>query len=261
VAIAHQEALISKLKQMRTGLVHHLLTRGLDEHGDLRDPIAHPEQFQDSPIGSIPKAWAIKACDSLCHQIVVGIVVKPAQYYVKSGVPVLRSANVRENYIHLEELVYISPDSNRLLSKSMLRAGDLVTVRTGYPGTTNVIPELLDGSNCVDLIISRPKGAINPHFLSRWVNSPFGKDQILKVQGGLAQQHFNVGEMKQLLVTQPSMDEQVSIVSMMQQVDAFIEAEENMLFKLTLTKSGLTSDLLTGRVCVPKALNLQGACS
>ena len=56
-AIAKTEAVIAKLKQVRAGLLHDLLTRGLDEHGQLRDPIAHPEQFQDSPLGRIPREW------------------------------------------------------------------------------------------------------------------------------------------------------------------------------------------------------------
>src|SRR5262249_39315773 len=95
-AIAKTEAVIAKLKQVRAGLLHDLLTRGLDEHGQLRDPIAHPEQFRDSPLGWIPREWEIKTCQNVCREIVVGIVVKPAQYYVEEGVPVLRSANVRE---------------------------------------------------------------------------------------------------------------------------------------------------------------------
>ena len=48
-------SLIAKLRQVRAGLLHDLLTRGLDPHGQLRDPIAHPEQFQPSPLGQIPK--------------------------------------------------------------------------------------------------------------------------------------------------------------------------------------------------------------
>jgi type I restriction enzyme S subunit len=58
-AIAKTEAMIAKLKQVRAGLLHDLLTRGLDEHGQLRDPIAHPEQFRDSPLGQIPKEWEV----------------------------------------------------------------------------------------------------------------------------------------------------------------------------------------------------------
>ena len=58
-AIAKTEAVIAKLKQVRAGLLHDLLTRGLDEHGQLRDPVAHPEQFQDSPLGWIPAEWNV----------------------------------------------------------------------------------------------------------------------------------------------------------------------------------------------------------
>jgi type I restriction enzyme, S subunit len=54
-AIQQTEALIAKLKQMKAGLLHDLLTVGVDEHGRLRDPVTHPEQFEESPLGQIPK--------------------------------------------------------------------------------------------------------------------------------------------------------------------------------------------------------------
>ncbi len=57
--IAQTEAVIGKLRQLRAGLFHDLLTRGLDQNGQLRDPIAHPEQFQPSPLGPIPKEWRV----------------------------------------------------------------------------------------------------------------------------------------------------------------------------------------------------------
>lgn len=58
-AIAHTEAVLAKLRQIRAGLLHDLLTRGLDENGQLRDPVAHPEQFKDSPLGRIPREWTV----------------------------------------------------------------------------------------------------------------------------------------------------------------------------------------------------------
>ena len=58
-AIAQTEAVIAKLKQVRAGMLHDLLSYGLDEHGQLRDPVAHPEQFKDSPLGLIPKEWDV----------------------------------------------------------------------------------------------------------------------------------------------------------------------------------------------------------
>ena len=251
-AIAATEAVIAKLKQVRAGLLHELLTRGLDEHDQLRDPLAHPEQFQDSPIGRIPSAWQVAACQSLCREIIVGIVVKPAQYYVDDGVPVLRSANVQEDGIRMTGLVYISDESNQLLRKSIIRSGDVVTVRTGYPGTSCVVPPHLDGANCVDLIISRPGAEIVPEYFALWINSPFGRDQVLRVQGGLAQQHFNVGELKSLLVAKPACDEQERIMEQLRMLDADIRVEVDIRGKLSVLKSGLMTDLLTGRVRVPE---------
>lgn len=253
-AIVKTEAVIAKLKQVRAGLLNDLLTRGLDKHGQLRDPITHPEQFQDSPLGRIPKEWGMKTCQSVCREIVVGIVVKPAQYYVEEGVPVLRSANVREEGIQMTDLVFISDESNALLSKSIIRTGDVVTVRTGYPGTSCVVPSALDGANCVDLIISRPSAEIVPTFLALWINSPFGRDQVLRVQGGLAQQHFNVGELKTLLIAKPGRNEQVRIVERIATLDSCISLEVETEAKLSCLKSGLMTDLLTGRVRVPEKI-------
>mgnify|MGYP001606608389 CR=1 FL=1 len=58
--VARTEAVIAKLKQVRAGLLHDLLTCGLDENGQLRDPIAHPDHFQSSSIGRIPQGWRIR---------------------------------------------------------------------------------------------------------------------------------------------------------------------------------------------------------
>src|SRR6266496_5370514 len=60
------EQLIAKLKLQREGLLHDLLTRGLDEHGQLRDPVAHPELFKDSVLGRIPNEWEIISLGTIC---------------------------------------------------------------------------------------------------------------------------------------------------------------------------------------------------
>jgi type I restriction enzyme S subunit len=249
-AIAHTSSLIAKLKQMKAGLLHDLLTRGLDENGELRDAIGHPEQFKDSLLGQIPKDWEIRTCESVCREIVVGIVIKPSQYYQSSGVPALRSANVREAGLNPSDLVFISEQSNRLLAKSMIRTGDLLTVRTGYPGTSCVVPPEFDGANCVDIIISRPGAEIESAFLATWINSDFGKGQVLRVQGGLAQQHFNVGELQKLVIAKPSIEEQRAIQIRLEAYETRIRTEEAYREKLKLQKQGLMHDLLTGKVRV-----------
>lgn len=168
--------------------------------------------------------------------------------------PTFRSANVREGYIAESDFVFISPASNAMLHKSQIRKGDILTVRTGYPGTSAVVPEEYDGCNCVDILISTPLGSISSEFLCSWINSPFGKGQVLSGQGGLAQQHFNVGEMRELIVVKPSSAEQEMITSRIDTAEAKIQTEQKLLNKLRLQKSGLMDDLLTGRTPVTSLL-------
>jgi type I restriction enzyme S subunit len=249
-AIQKTEALIKKLKAMKQGLLHDLLTRGIDENGELRDPQTHPEQFKNTQLGTVPKAWDIEKCEDVCSEIVVGIVIRPARYYRPNGVPVLRSANIREEGVVASDLVYMSAEANNLLSKSQIYKGDVLTVRTGYPGTSCVVPEEFNGANCVDLLISRPRKGMLSQYLSMWFNSDFGKTQVLRKQGGLAQQHFNVTEMKNLLIPNPRPAEQKSIVEAFEVFSARIRAEQECLDKLKLQKKGLMHDLLTGKVRV-----------
>jgi type I restriction enzyme S subunit len=56
-AVFETQALIEKLKQMKLGLMHDLLTRGIASNGELRsDAEQRPELYQPSFIGLIPKA-------------------------------------------------------------------------------------------------------------------------------------------------------------------------------------------------------------
>ena len=253
-AIEQTEAIIAKQQRIKTGLMQDLLARGIDEHGNIRSEETH--EFRDSPLGGIPVEWEVQPCIALCREIVVGIVIRPVQYYRLDGVPVLRSANVKENKINSEALVFMAEKDNEKLSKSRLRKGDLVTVRTGYPGTTGVIPPELDGSNCVDIVISRPNHEkIRSEFLSIWINSDHGKRQVIEGQGGLAQQHFNVGEMRTLLVMVPDINEQEIIENLLiLQSSAIDELAENQQ-KLRSTKTALMQDLLTGKKRVTALLN------
>lgn len=250
-AIEHTEALIDKYQQIKAGLMHDLFTRGIGPNGQLRPPRDQtPELYQQTPIGWIPKEWEVKSCSDLCSRICVGIVIQPTQYYVEAGIPAFRSANVRESGIDPTKMVYISLVSNQLLSKSQVKAGDIISVRTGYPGTSAVVPDEFEGANCVDILISTPTEHVLPEFLCSWINSSFGKGQVLRQQGGMAQQHFNVGEMRQLLVVVPVIAEQTKISTRLQSCSDRVQAEEKILQKLNKQKSGLMHDLLTGKVPV-----------
>jgi type I restriction enzyme S subunit len=208
--------------------------------------------YKQTEVGVIPQDWDTRPCSSVSDLITVGIVIRPTQYYVTQGVPALRSANIREDRISDCDMVFISEKANALLSKSKLQAGDVVTVRTGYPGTSAVVPKCFAGANCIDILITRPSKAVSSRYLSAWINSSFGRYQILRNQGGLAQQHFNVGDLRTLVVALPrSKAEQEAIAEALSDVDALIGALDRLITKNRDLKQAAMQQLLTGQTRLP----------
>jgi len=167
--------------------------------------------------------WSEFALGDLCSRVTVGHVGKMADEYVEDGVPFLRSQNVRPFVIDTSGMLQISESFHRKLRKSELRAGDVVVVRTGYPGTAAVIPENLDGSNCADLVVITPSDLINGHLLAAIFNSVWGKAAVSSQLVGSAQQHFNVGSAKALRVRLPDRHVQDKIASTLCALNDLIE--------------------------------------
>ncbi|MGD9979564.1 MAG: restriction endonuclease subunit S [Hyphomonadaceae bacterium] len=172
---------------------------------------------------SIPDGWAWMTFDECSWDLTVGHVGPMKDRYVASGIPFLRSLNVKTNAISRNDLVFISQDFHRDLRKSQLKAGTIVVVRTGEPGVAAVIPEELDGSNCSDLVICRAVESVDPHYASRYINSDFAKKFINDNQVGVAQQHFNVGAMSQLPFPLAPPEEQVEIVRRIDSAFAWLD--------------------------------------
>ena len=207
--------------------------------------------YKQTEVGVIPEDWEIRRCAEISERIMVGIVIRPTQYYAPQGVPALRSANIREDGITDSDLVFISEASNALLTKSQTRAGDILTVRTGYPGTSAVVRPVHAGCNCIDILITRPSKKVDSDFLATWINSSFGKEQVLRNQGGLAQKHFNVGDMRNLVAALPPLSEQRAIAAALSDVDALLAALDRLIAKKRDLKQAAMQQLLTGQTRLP----------
>lgn len=145
--------------------------------------------------------------EELCD-ITVGHVGPMAKRYQTRGIPFLRSQNIRPMSVVLENVVFIDEGFHQTIAKSALKPGDVAIVRTGYPGTAAVIPTELGVANCSDLVIVRPRSAIDAEFLAFFFNSATGKERVAGRLVGAAQKHFNVTAAKQVEIALPPLDEQ-----------------------------------------------------
>ena len=73
-AIRQTEVIIEKLKLVKQGLLHDLLTRGIDDNGELRPPQSEaPHLYKESVLGWIPRDWLLVRVDEAClFQCIVG---------------------------------------------------------------------------------------------------------------------------------------------------------------------------------------------
>ncbi len=201
-------------------------------------------------LGTVYEGWKNISVEDVCTQVSVGIVIQPAQYYVAAdeGIRAFRSANVRESKINDSDWVYLSSEGQEKNRKSVLRAGDVLVVRSGYPGTSCVVSEEYAGSNCIDILFARPDlNEILPEYLCAFTNSDGGKRQVLGTQGGLAQKHLNVGAYKKLRLPLPPIYEQQRIIEILSTWDEAIGTVEKLIENSKAQKKALMQQLLMGK--------------
>lgn len=166
--------------------------------------------------------FEVLSCGDVCTRVTVGLVVKPASYYVDSGVPALRSLNIHRGSINVDRLVYFSDrDNETKLAKSRIYANDVVVVRTGSPGTAAVVPQALHGANAIDILIATPDvRKIDPTYLCSYLNSPEARKFVLGEKRGQIQEHLNVASLKSARLPVPPLGYQQCFADRIRAVDA-----------------------------------------
>ena len=247
-AIAKTEVLIAKLRAVKQGLLHDLLTRGLDENGELRDPERHPEQFKNSTLGRIPTDWDINPLCDLAS--------------VDRGKFMHRPRNDPRFYGGVHPFVQtgdIAAADGRVLNTFSQTLNDKgAGVSLEFPEGTIAITI---AANIADTaILGRPMyfpdsivGAIvEPPNNVRYVELRIRvrKHWLASQAPQSAQKNINLETLRPLVVPVPKPQEQQRIAEVYDRVDSRILMEQSYLSKLKAVRTGLMQDLLTGRVRV-----------
>ena len=200
----------------------------------------------------IPKDWDVKRLSEISPSQSVGLVINPSSYFEANGeIPMLVGSCISENKIDVDKASRISRRSNEKLSASRLKAGDLVTVRVGFPGTTAVVPNELDSCNCASMMIIRGHKSFDSHWLAELLNSRIGRKQIENVEYGTAQKQFNISDAINFLFPIPPQAEQAKIAEAANIFDQYLENIEQKISKKCLIKQAVMQELLKGKRRLP----------
>ncbi|MBD2503845.1 restriction endonuclease subunit S [Anabaena azotica] len=253
-AIAHTTSIIAKLKQIKAGLLHDLLTRGLDENGELRNAIAHPEQFKDSPLGLIPKDWEVVKLESVLNG-------RPKNGYSPkevdewTGTLMLGLSCLTEEGFEPCQLKN-APLKDPKVSNAILHDGDFLLSRSNTRERVALAGIYRDiGVPCIypDLMMRLSLyEKTNPRFLELLLQHFPVRRQLTSNAQGTSGSMVKIGSQTVIgvVIALPDPVEQVSIIHGIDQHDTRIREEEAYLEKLKLHKKGLMHDLLTGKVRV-----------
>lgn len=157
--------------------------------------------------------------EDVCNEIKVGIVIKPAQYYtdIEKGVRAFRSANVREFSVNNSDWVYLTKEGHAENARSEIHTGDVLVVRSGYPGTACVVPPEYNGCNAIDILIAVPDAdKVLPEYLCAYTNSPLGRKIVHEKKRGVAQAHFNVGGYSKTSIIVPCLTTQRRVIEIVE---------------------------------------------
>lgn len=167
--------------------------------------------------------WSTAKIKDLSEYLTVGFVGSMSNLFQEDGIPLLRGQNIKPYVLDMTNLKYISEETHRKWRKSALKAGDVVIVRVGYPGTACVIPEGLGDLNAASLVIVRPaKDKLDPYYLSYVLNSDWGKANVLGRLVGAAQQVFNTSTAAELEIPAPDISTQRRIAGILSAYDELI---------------------------------------
>ena len=253
------EAIIGKLKQVKQGLLHDLLTRGIDANGELRPPQSQaPHLYKESPLGWIPNGWAVGALGTwLEGRPKNGYSPQPAGRW--TGVQMLGLGCLTANGFEPRQLKD-APAGDPLVPKAFLAVGDLLMSRANTRELVGLVGRYHDvGTPCCypDLMMRLiPTVHVSAPFLELLLRSPQARRQIQASASGTSGSMVKISSSNVLglSVAMPSLPEQLRVLQCLDASDKLLISETAFVDQMRAMKSGLMEDLLTGRVRITPLL-------
>jgi type I restriction enzyme S subunit len=232
-AINQTEALIRKYQRIKQGLLQDLLTRGVDENGEVRQYL--PTNFQNTSVGKIPKSWRIGSITDFATNFdSKRIPLKQEDRTKKQGdYPYYGASGIIDwidDYIFNDELILVGEDGENVISRNLPLAFR-VKGKCWVNNHAHVYKPLIN---------------VNITFLEELLESI----DYSRFISGSAQPKLTQSILNKIPLPIPPSDEQ-------QRIGSIIDVYNNLLFneimalkKFQILKQGLMQDLLTGEVRV-----------
>jgi type I restriction enzyme, S subunit len=203
-------------------------------------------------IGDVPEHWEVWKLAHLTTRIGSGKTpTGGATVYKDEGVAFLRSQNVYDDGLRLDDVAFIDDSTDSEMAWSRVKPHDILLNITGASlGRTCIVPRNFLRANVNQHVcVIRLQDNSNAKFLAYYLKSKPAKSLYEYVQTGSAREGLNFQQIGAFQILIPSSEEQSSIVSFLDyktaQIDALIARKEALLTKLAEKRTALISHAVT----------------
>lgn len=259
--IRQTEAIIAKLKRVRQGLLHDLLTRGINANGELRPPQNEaPQLYTQSRLGWIPKEWTPHSLGQVLIGGTRNGLYKPSSFHGSGPLMVQMGGMFRGEAVDFQSATRIRVTRSELATFG-IEVGDLLFARRSLTfegaGQCAIVRNLPEASTFESSIVRArvDRNRVNSEFAALFLRGALSSAHRRTLIRQVAVSGVSGGDIANFLIALPSLDEQAAIIDAIATVQWRIECEAIQSHKLSLQRMGLMDELLTGRVRVTQLLH------
>lgn len=224
--IEKSQATIAKFKAIKQGMLNDLFTRGIDKKtGKLRPKYEDaPDLYKESKLGMVPKEWESSIIGNIC--------------FMKSG-----DAITSETIRNLDNYPVYGGNGLRGFTNNFTHEGEFILIgRQGaLCGNINRVSGKFYASEHAVVVTIGQNADVD------WLAQKLNDMNLNQYSEASAQPGLSVAKILKLPIILPQLTEQSRIAERLLTIDRKKHNEEDFLKKLLKIKSGLMSDLLSGK--------------
>jgi type I restriction enzyme S subunit len=246
--LAEQKRIVGILDEAFAGLA----TAKANAEKNLQNARALFESHLQSVFSQRGDGWLEDQLDALTvadSPITYGV-VKPGN---EGEVRFVRGGDLVRGKVRLTQLRTITKAVSDQYRRTLLKGGELLICLVGQPGQVGVAPLELAGANIARQVgLIRLKSIVDAEFVRYFLQSAPGAEVLGARESGSVQQVINLGELRQVQVPYPSLDQQREIITRLETMEAetqrLADIYQSKLAALEALKKSLLHQAFSGEL-------------
>lgn len=248
--IAKQEKLIELLEEQRKSVISHAVTKGLDSNAPMKDSGVEW-------LGDVPSHWKVTFIKYITNKISSGKTpLGGAEVYTNHGVIFLRSQNIYNDGLRLDDVSFIPSEIHISMKSSTVKKNDvLLNITGGSIGRTCLVDRDIGDANVNQHVcIIRASKEKYSKWIAMFMKSNSAQAQISYSQTGAGREGLNFSQIANMRLPFPKVEEQEHILNFVSQenikYDNLISKQQALIEKFKEYRASIISHAVTGKIDV-----------